>query len=67
MQTEVLKVKGMTCGGCASKVTHALTAIPGVGDVKVSISAGEARVQYDERVATPDQLKSAVKTAGYAT
>ncbi|SCC94100.1 conserved hypothetical protein [Thiomonas sp. X19] len=65
MQTELLKVTGMTCGGCTSNVTHALKAIPGVGEVKVSLSAGEATVQYDERLTSPDQLKSAVKGAGY--
>ena len=65
MQTELLKVTGMTCGGCTSNVTHALKAIAGVGDVKVSLSAGEATVQYDERLTSPDQLKSAVKGAGY--
>jgi len=65
MQTELLKVTGMTCGGCASKVTHALKAISGVGDVKVSLAAGEATVQYDERLTSSDQLKSAVEGAGY--
>jgi len=60
-----LKVTGMTCGGCISNVTKALTAIKGVGDVKVSLSAGEATVQYDERQTSPDQLKSAVRVAGY--
>ncbi|BBP03028.1 hypothetical protein TPL01_21880 [Sulfuriferula plumbiphila] len=65
MQTELLKVTGMTCGGCTSNVTHALKAIPGVGEVKVSLSAGEATVQYDERLTSTDQLKSAVKGAGY--
>ena len=65
MQTELLKVTGMTCGGCTSKVTQALKAISGVDDVKVSLSAGEATVQYDERQTSPDQLKLAVKGAGY--
>jgi copper chaperone CopZ len=65
MQTELLKVTGMTCGGCTSKVTHALKAVSGVSDIKVSLSAGEATVQYDERLTSPDQLKSAVKGAGY--
>jgi len=65
MQTELLKVTGMTCGGCTSKVTHALKAIPGVSDVKVSLSSGEATVQYDERLTSPEQLKSAVTGAGY--
>ena len=65
MQTELLKVTGMTCGGCISNVTHALKAVSGVGDVAVSLSAGEATVQYDERLTSPEQLNSAVKGAGY--
>ena len=65
MQTEHLKVTGMTCGGCTSNVTHALEAVKGVGDVKVSLAAGEATVEYDERQTSPDQLKAAVKGAGY--
>ena len=65
MQTELLNVTGMTCGGCTGSVTNALKAVAGVGDVKVSLSTGEATVQYDERLTSPDQLKSAVKGAGY--
>ena len=65
MQTELLKVSGMTCGSCISTVTHALQAVSGVGDVNVSLSAGEAAVQYDERLTSSEQLKSAVKSAGY--
>jgi copper chaperone len=65
MQTELLKVTGMACGGCTASVTRALKAIPGVDDVKVSLSPGEATVQYDERLTSPDRLKSAVKGAGY--
>ena len=65
MQTEHLKVTGMTCGGCTSNVTNALKAIAGVGNVNVSLAAGEATVQYDERLTSPDRLKSAVKGAGY--
>ncbi len=65
MQTETLKVTGMTCGGCTSNVTHAIEAIAGVESVNVSLAAGEATVQFDERATSLSQLKSAVKTAGY--
>jgi len=65
MQTELIKVTGMTCGGCTSSVTEVLKAINGVDDVKVSLSDGEATVQYDELLTSPEQLKSAVKGAGY--
>ena len=65
MQTERLKVTGMTCGGCTTNVQQALQAVYGVGDVEVSLSAGEATIQYDERLTSPDHLKSALKSAGY--
>ena len=65
MHTESLKVTGMTCGGCTANVTQALKAVAGVQDVKVSLSAGEATVQFDERQASSDTLRSAVLRAGY--
>jgi copper chaperone len=65
MQNQTLNVTGMTCDGCTSKVANALKAIPGVHDVVVSLSTGEAAVRYDEQLTSPDQLKSAVKGAGY--
>lgn len=55
----------MTGDTCIGKVAHALEAVAGVSDVEISLSAGEATVQYDEHLASPDQMESAVKVAGY--
>ena len=65
MHTEQFKVTGMTCGGCTSSVTKALKAVNGVSDAAVSLSDCQATVQYDEKLTYPEQLKSAVKEAGY--
>jgi copper chaperone len=65
MQTEQIKVTGMTCGGCSSKVTKALRAVNGVDNVIVSLSDANATVQYDEKLTSPKQLKSAIQGAGY--
>jgi copper chaperone len=65
MNTEVLNVSGMTCGGCVSKVTKALKAINGVDDVNVSLVDGEAKVHFDANLTSSAQLKSAVQEAGY--
>ena len=65
MQTEHLKVTGMTCGGCTKTVTHALEEIPGVSNVKVSLDTGVAAVLFDEHQTTSERLMSAVKNAGY--
>lgn len=65
MQIEHLEVTGMTCGCCTNNVANALKAINGVSDVAVSLLSSRARVQYDEKITSPEQLKLAVKEAGY--
>jgi copper chaperone CopZ len=65
MKTEFLKVTGMTCGGCVNSLTRALKSTNGVHGVQVELSTGDTQVQYDENITTPEQLKSAVKNAGY--
>ena len=65
MHLENLKVTGMTCDDCSNKVAQALKAVPGVNEVTVSFQDGEANVQYDEVKCSPDQLKEAVKVAGF--
>jgi copper chaperone len=65
MRTERLMVSGMTCVGCISKVSRPLHAISGIDHVKVSLAAADATVRFNEQLTSVDQLKSAVKNAGY--
>lgn len=57
-------VSGMTCGGCASKVTDHVEQIDGVTDVAVDISTGSLTVTTDAPV-TDDAVHTAIKRAGY--
>lgn len=65
MKTEILKVTGMTCGGCVNSLTRALKAVNGVQEVHITLASGETSVHYDENTTSPDQLKSAVLDAGF--
>lgn len=65
MKIQQIGISGMTCGGCSSNVTKALRAVNGVDNVIVSLSDANATVQYDENLTSPDQLKSAIREAGY--
>ena len=65
MQTEIIKVTGMTCGGCTNTITRALVAIDGVHNVNVSLAGGEAKVDFDENLTSPEMLIAAVQEAGY--
>lgn len=64
MQTELSNVTGMTRGGGINSVTQALTAVSGVSNVNVSLAGGEATVEVNERLTSPEQQKSAVRGAG---
>ena len=65
MQFTQIKVTGMKCGGCSSNVTKPLNTVNGVVNVMVSLSYANATVEYDEKLTSPEQLKLAIKEAGY--
>lgn len=65
MQTETIKVTGMTCGHCVLSVQGVLKAVNGVSDAEVSLDTGLANVKYDETQTSSEQLKSAVRHAGF--
>ncbi|MCX6910593.1 MAG: cation-translocating P-type ATPase, partial [Verrucomicrobia bacterium] len=66
MKTEIFKVSGMTCAGCAANVEKTLRSVAGVAEVSVSAATGKAICKFDPRLATSDALAAAVRTAGYA-
>ena len=65
MQSERFKVGGMTCVGCAGKVTNALRCVDGVHDLNVSLADGEVAVQFDEKKTSLTFLKAVVASTGY--
>lgn len=60
----VLKVEGMTCGGCKSSVERLLAAQPGVRHAAVNLAEGRAVVDAEDGVA-PQALADAVEAAGF--
>jgi len=67
METTVLKVGGMTCGGCVRSVTNVLKALPGVASAEVSLQAAEAKVTFDPALADSAAMRKAIEDAGYET
>lgn len=60
--TTTLKVTGMTCNHCVMAVKKALSAIPEVSQVEVSLEKGEAVVSGE---VPREVLVAAVKEEGY--
>jgi copper ion binding protein len=65
MATQTLKIEGMTCNHCVTRVEKALKALIGVTDARVDLQKGEAVVTYDDTKVTPEKLSFAVVEAGY--
>ena len=63
METITLSIKGMHCGGCASKVSTALKALPGTKVEEVAV--GLARVSIDPRLTSAAALIVAVDNLGF--
>jgi mercuric ion transport protein len=54
--TTTLEVRGMTCAGCETTVRLALERAPGVVSASASFARGEALVEYDPALTTPETL-----------
>lgn len=66
MKTEtVIRVEGMTCGGCARRVEASLRALDGVEDVAVTLREGEVRVTHDPVMMNEAALRARLLSAGY--
>lgn len=65
MATLKLRVTGMTCGHCQSKVQKALRDTPGVYSAVVDLPDGEAEVDFEDDRVTTAQLVAAIERAGY--
>ncbi|MBU1235963.1 MAG: cation transporter [Gammaproteobacteria bacterium] len=65
METTVLKVGGMSCGGCVKSVTGVLEALPGVTKADVSLEKNEAVVSYEAGKVNREQMMQAIDDAGF--
>jgi cation transport ATPase len=59
------KVTNMVCEGCAEKITTALTALPGVKDVKPKVISKQVQVNYYPDQVKHDELKKVLEKEGF--
>lgn len=58
-------IPNMVCEGCAQKISTALTALPGVRDVKPRVPQKHVSVRYEPAKVQEQGLKDAVEKAGF--
>ena len=60
-----LRIDGMTCASCSSRVERALLRVPGVASASVNLATGVAQVDGPGGAADAATLQAAVQRAGY--
>ena len=61
---QVYQVAGMTCGGCAARVSKQLAEMPGVSDVQVDVATGAVTI-IGRAPVDAAAVDAAVAAAGY--
>ena len=65
MEKITLQVEGMSCPHCEAAVKGALSALPGVADVTVSLADKTVQVAYDGGTVTVEAMREAIEEQGY--
>jgi Cu+-exporting ATPase len=58
-------IEGMSCAGCAGRVSRAMEALPGVVSAEVNVATETATVRYLEGAVLPADIAAASTAAGY--
>ena len=60
-----LKIQGMTCAACATKIEKKLNLLPGVARATVNLATEKASVTYYSSVVSTVDLKAVIEKLGY--
>ena len=60
-----LKIEGMHCTGCSSRLEKVLNNVEGVEKATVSFAEKEAIITYNEEKISEKQIKSEIEEAGF--
>ena len=64
-QTRIIKIDGMTCGGCVASVHTATDGIDGVETISVDLADNLATVTFDDSKTSAEAIASAIEEAGF--
>ncbi len=65
MKETNLKIEGMHCAGCSTRLERVLNNLEGVETAKVSLEEKKATIKYDETKISLEIIKEAIEDAGF--
>ena len=60
-----LKIEGMHCTGCSTRLEKVLNNVDGVESAKVSLEEKKADIKYDKTQVSEKELIEAIEDAGF--
>src|SRR5262245_60821407 len=60
-----LRIEGMDCGACATKIENAMKRLPGVADVNVSYGMALLSLMLDEDRTSRDAIAAQIRVLGF--
>ena len=64
MKETNLKIEGMHCAGCSTRLEKVLNNLEGVKIAKVSLEEKKATIKYDETKISLENIKESIEDAG---
>lgn len=65
MKETNLKIEGMHCTGCSTRLEKVLNNLEGVETAKVSLEEKKATIKYEETKINIENIKEAIEDAGF--
>ena len=60
-----LKIEGMHCTGCSTRLQKVLNNLEGVEEAEVSLEAKQAIIKYDETTINIEEIEESIEDAGF--
>ncbi len=64
-QTRIVKIDGMTCGGCVASVHTATADIDGLENISIELADNQATVTFDDSKTSAEIIAAAIDDAGF--
>ncbi|MFQ9264043.1 MAG: heavy-metal-associated domain-containing protein [Clostridia bacterium] len=65
MKETNLKIEGMHCAGCSTRLEKVLNNLEGVEKAQVNLQEKKATIKYDENKISLESIKEAIEDAGF--
>lgn len=65
MEKVMMKLGGLTCPSCLTKIQKSVESIDGTADVKVLFNAGKVKFTLDPTLTSPTVVQQGIEKMGY--